>query len=29
MERVVTEIMAEPDKAIDLLVRQEEEWLKR
>jgi UDP-N-acetylmuramoyl-tripeptide--D-alanyl-D-alanine ligase len=29
MEKVVYEIMAEPERASDLLVRQEEEWLKR
>lgn len=29
MEKVVAEIMAEPEKAIDLLVRQEEEWQKK
>ena len=29
MERIVKEIMAEPMKASELLVRQEEEWLKR
>jgi len=29
MERAVYEIMAEPEKASELLVRQEEEWLKR
>ena len=29
MERVVEEIMAEPDKKNELLVRQEEEWQKR
>lgn len=27
MERVVEELMAEPEKAVDLLVRQEPEWL--
>jgi UDP-N-acetylmuramoyl-tripeptide--D-alanyl-D-alanine ligase len=29
MERAVKEIMAEPEKAVDLLVRQEKEWLER
>jgi UDP-N-acetylmuramoyl-tripeptide--D-alanyl-D-alanine ligase len=29
MEKCVEEIMAEPDKAAELLVRQEEEWLNR
>ena len=29
MERIVEEIMAEPQKAKELLVRQEEEWRKR
>jgi UDP-N-acetylmuramoyl-tripeptide--D-alanyl-D-alanine ligase len=29
MEKAVKEIMAEPDKANDLLVRQNEEWLKK
>jgi len=29
MERVVEEVMAQPEKAGDLLVRQEEEWLAR
>lgn len=29
MERVVKEIMAEPERAKELLVRQDEEWLKR
>lgn len=29
MEKVVKEIMAEPDRAVELLVRQEEEWLAR
>lgn len=29
MERIVYEIMAEPDKASELLVRQEKEWLAR
>ncbi|MCX6796805.1 MAG: UDP-N-acetylmuramoyl-tripeptide--D-alanyl-D-alanine ligase, partial [Candidatus Falkowbacteria bacterium] len=29
MEKIVKEIMAEPQKAKDLLVRQEEEWLKK
>jgi UDP-N-acetylmuramoyl-tripeptide--D-alanyl-D-alanine ligase len=29
MERVVKEIMAEPGQAVDLLVRQEKEWLAR
>lgn len=29
MEKAVKEIMAEPDKAYDLLVRQEKEWLER
>ena len=29
MERAVEEIMAEPDRAADLLVRQEEEWKRR
>ena len=29
MERVVMEIMAEPERAHELLVRQEEEWLAR
>jgi len=28
MERVVKELMAEPDRASELLVRQEEKWLK-
>jgi UDP-N-acetylmuramyl pentapeptide synthase len=29
MERAVEEIMAEPEKAVEILVRQEEEWKKR
>jgi hypothetical protein len=29
MEKVVKEIMAEPGQASELLVRQDEEWLKR
>jgi hypothetical protein len=29
MERVVKEIMAEPERAKDLLVRQDREWKKR
>ena len=29
MEKIVEEIMMEPDKAPDLLVRQESEWKKR
>lgn len=29
MEKIVKEIMAEPEKASELLVRQDEEWLKR
>ncbi len=29
MEKITKEIMAEPDKAKELLVRQEEDWLKR
>ena len=29
MERVVEEIMAEPDRAAELLVRQDAEWKKR
>ncbi len=29
MERAVTELMKEPERAVELLVRQEEEWMKR
>ena len=29
MEKIVKEIMAEPEKAMDLLVRQDEEWKKK
>jgi hypothetical protein len=28
MERIVKELMAEPDKASELLVRQDKDWLK-